>query len=171
MLTYESLRKIRDAEVSQRNAFVKLPEGFFESVRVFIENKTKLSEGKEDKWEAENARMLLEDILKAREMKLVLAAMNMISTGERPENILPEEAGFMESIAAHIKEFRKKRKESVVREKPKGVNVALLEDLPVFVGTDMKNYGPFKKGDIATLPRDVAEVLVQKNAARRIDAD
>ena len=167
MLTYESLRKIRDSEVTQRSTLSKLPEGFFESVRAFIENKMRLSEGKEDKWEAENARMLLEDILKAREMKLMLAAMNLVSTDEKPENAMPEEMKFIEGVATHLKEFRSNRKDSISRQEPKG-NVAFLEDIPVFVGTDMRNYGPFRKGDIATLPEDVAELLVTKNAARKI---
>lgn len=170
MLTYESLRKTRDAEVAQRSALARLPEGFFESVRAFIENKMRLSEGKEDKWEAENARMLLEDILRAREVKLMLAAMNLVSAGEPPENALPEEMEFAEGIATRIREFRRNRKESVSREEARGAGVAFLEDMPAFVGTDMRNYGPFRKGDIATLPEDVAGLLVQKGAARRIEA-
>jgi DNA replication initiation complex subunit (GINS family) len=164
MLTYESLRRIRDAELSQRTGLSKLPEGFFESVRAFIDNKMRLTEGKEDRWEAENARMLLEDILRAREAKLLAGAAAMASAGEGPANAMPEEQRFLEAAAALVRGFRESRKaaEAIVG------TVALLQDLPAFTGTDMMTYGPFKRGDIAAIPEDVAAALTEKGVARRI---
>jgi DNA replication factor GINS len=168
MLTYESLRKIRDSEISQKGGLSSLPEDFFESVKTFIENKSRLSEGEEDSWEVENAKHLLEDILKARELKLLVASVGMASNREAPENMLPEERKFLEAVAGMIKDFRSRRLELSKEEPENRSNVAFLEDLPAFVGTDMKEYGPFRKGDMASLPEDVANLLVEKSAARRI---
>jgi len=50
------------------------------------------------------------------------------------------------------------------------VAVRILENLPAIVGTDMKVYGPFKKGDIVVLPRKNSETLIRKKMAKIIDA-
>lgn len=49
------------------------------------------------------------------------------------------------------------------------VAVRILENLPAIVGTDMKVYGPFKKGDIVVLPRKNSENLIRKKMAKIID--
>ena len=49
------------------------------------------------------------------------------------------------------------------------ITVRILSSLPSFVGNDMNVYGPFKKEDIATLPKDIALALINKNRAERID--
>jgi DNA replication initiation complex subunit (GINS family) len=36
------------------------------------------------------------------------------------------------------------------------------EEVPAFVGADMRSYGPFKKGDIAKLPEENKLVLLQQ---------
>src|SRR3989338_8864650 len=40
--------------------------------------------------------------------------------------------------------------------------VEVLSDIPEFVGTDMKEYGPFKKGQPARLPVKIARLLISK---------
>ena len=48
--------------------------------------------------------------------------------------------------------------------------VAILGDVPMFVGIDMKDYGPFKKGDVASVPKENSELLVSKSLARVIES-
>jgi len=45
------------------------------------------------------------------------------------------------------------------------VEVRFLRDVPAIVGADMKVYGPFKKGDVAKLPKENAEAFVKAEAA------
>jgi hypothetical protein len=45
------------------------------------------------------------------------------------------------------------------------VKVRFLEDIPAIVGADMKTYGPFKKGEIAELPKPNAEAFVKQEVA------
>ena len=47
--------------------------------------------------------------------------------------------------------------------------VAMLADLDEFVGVNLRTYGPYKIGDVATVPKPVAVLLVEKGLAERID--
>jgi DNA replication initiation complex subunit (GINS family) len=47
--------------------------------------------------------------------------------------------------------------------------VAFLETLPQFVGVNMKNYGPFERGDMATIPEANARLLVEKGIVKQIN--
>ncbi len=44
----------------------------------------------------------------------------------------------------------------------------LLIDVPQIIGPDMKEYGPFRAGDLAVIPRSLGKVLVERDAAERI---
>ena len=67
--------------------------------------------------------------------------------------------------------FRSKIESSDVNEPKKEVEenktkkVKITEFIPKFVGTDLNEYGPFDINDIADLPSDVAELLVDKGSA------
>ena len=48
------------------------------------------------------------------------------------------------------------------------VLVRFLQDVPVIAGVDLKEYGPFKKEDIANLPKENADSLVKSGLAKPI---
>ncbi len=41
--------------------------------------------------------------------------------------------------------------------------VVFKQKMSKFVGTDLNNYGPYEKGDIAQLPEDITTLLIKKN--------
>lgn len=45
------------------------------------------------------------------------------------------------------------------------VTLRLKKDVPAFVGADMKQYGPFRAGDIAALPEANAAILIERGVA------
>jgi DNA replication factor GINS len=47
--------------------------------------------------------------------------------------------------------------------------VAFLQDIPQFVGIDMGCYGPYRAGDIATVPEENAKVLIEKGASELVE--
>jgi DNA replication initiation complex subunit (GINS family) len=51
------------------------------------------------------------------------------------------------------------------------LTIGFLQDAPEFVGTDEKNYGPFSKGDVASIPKDNANLFVTKGMARPIQQE
>jgi DNA replication factor GINS len=46
--------------------------------------------------------------------------------------------------------------------------IRFMTKIPLIVGVDMNNYGPFESEDIATLPRENAEALIRQKAAIEI---
>ena len=52
------------------------------------------------------------------------------------------------------------------------VVIRILQDIEEeIVGIDLKNYGPFKKEDIATIPEKNAMLLIEKNVAMPVKLD
>ena len=168
MLTYEVIRRIMTDE-KNATKLTALPEDFFKKAKAYLDNKAQISGSKEDAWELDSAKRLLQDLLEIRERKVITLALFFVRSGVTSENMTPEEEVFFDSIVNNIKQFQAERKKVLEGEPEKRGFVAVLEDVPSFVGTDLKNYGPFKKGDVATLPEDNAKLLLEKNLARRIE--
>ncbi|RLJ09813.1 MAG: hypothetical protein DRP15_02310 [Candidatus Aenigmatarchaeota archaeon] len=168
MLTFEMIRKFAHEEKTS-SKLVELPKDFFKEVKDYLERKSQVERSKEDLWELESARMVLNDLLEMREKKILIAAFYYVKSGVKPENLIGAEKEFFKKVVESIKELREKRKEEMSDEKKNLTTVAFLESLPAFVGTDMKTYGPFNKGDIATLPEDVAELLLKKGVVRVVN--
>ncbi|HII94670.1 MAG TPA: hypothetical protein HA367_02890, partial [Candidatus Methanofastidiosum sp.] len=53
----------------------------------------------------------------------------------------------------------KERREKVFKE------VKLSQDVPEFIGDDMRAYGPYKKGEIISIPLRNAEILIREKVA------
>ena len=47
--------------------------------------------------------------------------------------------------------------------------VRFLQDIPEIVGVDLKIYGPYKKEDVGSLPRENAHALIMQGAAMQIE--
>ena len=66
-----------------------------------------------------------------------------------------------------VKKFwEEKEKETKTDSKLKEIRV--LEDIPELTGPDLKNYGPYKKGDVAELPSELAVLIMNKGKGREI---
>ncbi|MBI4182068.1 MAG: DNA replication complex GINS family protein [Candidatus Aenigmarchaeota archaeon] len=159
MLTYDALRGFATEERA-KNAFVRLPEGFLAQAREYIQAKQQLD--KQD--EVATAKRLLQELLDARERKLLVAAFYFVRSGVKVDHLLPEEKALFERVCALLREFQE------ARTLPPAGDVEFLLDTPAFVGTDLQTYGPYKPGDRAPLPPAVASLLVQKGAAKLADA-
>lgn len=51
------------------------------------------------------------------------------------------------------------------------MELEILQDIPVFMGIDLRPYGPFKQGDRANIPAMNALPLIQKKVVKRNDTD
>ena len=168
MLTYETLRKILQEEKTA-NKLVSLPVDFFGEVKSYLEKKSKIMVGKEDAWELDSAKRTLQDLLDVRERKILALALSNVRSGIDPGDLMPEERELFENIAQSIMDFQAKRKAALEGEQEKTLIVAMLEQVPEFIGTNLKAYGPFKKGDVASVPEDNAKLLIEKNLARGVE--
>ena len=118
--------------------------------------------------ELRNTKRVWENIFERREKKIVLAALAAIRGGKAiPENLTREEKIFYESLLNLLKENRKRIFESHYKEY---LIVRVLENIPQFVGSDMKKYS-LSKEDVISLPVEVANILIQRGDAEEIKAN
>ncbi|MEW6328503.1 MAG: hypothetical protein AB1468_00130 [Candidatus Micrarchaeota archaeon] len=186
-ITYEYLRR---AQARERGSPVlsELPDEFYASVQAAVERwdrrtreRFSLSEAKE----YENILKIIRDIYARREQKIVLAALRSARGEERPSGLAPAEQEFFESVARVVGENNRRfeslilRRASELREDAQAFESAgkerqgakdrkrirLLSDLPTFIGFDMSTYGPFKSGEMHSLPKRDAELLISKKFA------
>jgi len=167
-ITFELIRKIQREE--QRSPKLsKLPENFYQNVRNYIQQKRTILEKMEDRRasvEIKNIESLVEDVFNRRERKIMTQAVNAVRVGLTVENLTEEEKEFFNQALNLIKSRREKLlKDLLEKTEEKKEMVTLIvfkEAVPEFVGSDLKTYGPFEKGDIAKLPEENVKVLIER---------
>jgi len=189
-MDYEKLYSIWLRE-NENNDLQRLPSNFYEEVGKYINelelglSSTNLSriEAKIIEAELKNVRFMVKDLYNLRLEKILRAVLKGKELSEETLNSTEKE--YFEPLTETLRNFyslisrilkgkmpkefvKTERKHELPLEKKKIV-VRILENLPAIVGIDMKVYGPFKKGDIAVLPRKNAETLIQKEKAKIIE--
>jgi len=166
VISFEYLRKILNEEKKSQN-LTKIPDDFYETVRMYIEGKKKLAKEKKDEIELRNIERIVENIFNLRERKIINFAIMAARAGVQPSNLTSEERQFFQKVFETLKERRvilDKIKSALEGEVKKEVEILVVfkQDFPAFVGIDGQTYGPFKKGDIAKLPEENRKILVSK---------
>jgi DNA replication factor GINS len=172
-ITFELIRRIQREE-QRIQKLTKLPENFFQSVNSYIDQKKQLSlkEDRKETMEVKNIERLVEDIFNRRERKILNLAIITARTNIPPENLLEEEKEFFQQLVDVIKKRREEGLKKILSGKIESATLIVFkEDVPSFIGIDMKNYGPFKKGDIAKLPEENMKILVEKGFAEEFKVD
>jgi DNA replication initiation complex subunit (GINS family) len=178
IITYETIRAIHRAEKEEQ--LQKLPDNFYNSVKNWILHKQKQKDTV-SLLEVENTKKLLDDIVSRRERKIVLSALRTIRGELPPKNLTEDEQRFFDNIVNSLKSFRDNIKEqvisydNVIEEKieearkqlnPNGkIILKMIVDMPRFVGPDMNYYGPLRIGEVVSLPKEVANQLVERKVA------
>ena len=122
--------------------------------------------------ETQEFMALLNEFLKVRLQKLICLTIDGVAVEK--SHLMLEEKQLIESFKSTLTKFygsfrvegKEKQVETPVVEATSNlVVIRLLQDMEQIVGIDLKNYGPFKKEDIATIPEKNAISLIEKNAA------
>jgi DNA replication factor GINS len=167
-ITFELIRRVQREE-QRVPKLTKLPENFYQNVSSYLQQKRKLEEkDRKTALEVKNIERLIEDIFNRRERKILNQALITARTNIPPENLTEEEKIFFDTLVKYIKERRTNILNAVLQaaEKEELANLIIFkEDVPEFVGSDLKTYGPFKKGDIAKLPEENMKVLIERGIA------
>ena len=163
MLTYETIRKIIEEEKAS-GKLAKVPEDFFKEARTYLDKKSQIGRD----WELESAERRLQEIIEIREKKIINLALYASRTKVEPENLTQEEQELFNKILSAFKAFKEALEKSM-GEKAREDLVVVLKDLEEFVGIDMQAYGPFKSGDISTMPKANADLLIKKEIARKLE--
>jgi DNA replication initiation complex subunit (GINS family) len=168
MITYETLRRVEQEEKNYAK-LTKLPPNFLREAMDYLEKKETMAQEKDDKWEHQTAKQRVRNIMDMRERKIVNFTLSFVRSGAIPESMTPEERELFDRIVRNLQDFQGQRKKVMSGEKFPMKAVAFLQDVPKFVGIDMGHYGPYKAGDISTVPEDNAKVLVEKGASELVE--
>jgi len=197
-ITYDYLFEIMRGE-KNNNDLNKLPESFYDQVVDYIKEKQDLLKKDDDLFSAkekkqvlmllENLDKILTEIYSRREKKVLELAL--VKSKSRSglldtSNMLKSEVLFFEKLLATLDGFRNNILNNVLSAKEVNVNfsddllskrktetkivtVRFLEDVDKFVDSDLKEYGPFEKETIATLPVEMAKLLEEQNKLEILD--
>jgi len=175
VISFEYLRKVLNEEKKSQN-LTKIPEDFYETVRMYIESKKKLAKERKDEIELRNIERIVENIFNLRERKIINFAIMAARAGVQPSNLTSEEKQFFQKILDVVNERRKildSIKSALEGEVKKEIDILVVfkQDFPAFVGIDGQTYGPFKKGDIARLPEENRKILVSKGVVEEFKVE
>ena len=153
-------------------------------------------ERKKTERQLDNIYKILKELYERREKKIISLAIDKSRTKSNlidTTALLKEEKVFFDSLAGLLDNYRDAILFTVLNEKlpfmqpleekdkkPKADFTTALElkkptkllrfmhQVPKFVGTELEEYGPFEEEDIANLPMEIADVLLNKGKAEEI---
>ncbi len=176
-ITFEYIRKIQRKE-QYESKLSEIPDDFYDKAKRYLDQKRRLAEKKKDKMaerELTNIQNLLEDIYNRRETKILQQSVFAARTGIPVQNLNKIEEKFFKQLVDLLKYQREKtlnilrKKTKGTKKKPKLKKVEFKEDIPEFVGSDLKKYGPFKPGDKAEIPAGNAELMIKSGNAKEVE--
>ncbi len=176
---YEASRKERYSEQLQA-----LPENFLKDVEEYLKDKRNIA-SKEDesfadvivktKKQIENAVTLFKELMIRRRKKILGLVLIAAETGiskQDFENMFEFEKEMFEKLMESIEQCDKKIvKIFNDRNGDSEYVVRFLMDVNEFMGFDGNKIGPFKKDSRVTLPRAIANILIDDGKAERIGED
>ena len=142
----------------------------------------------------ENIRKILKEIYEKRESKIVQHALisSRFNDSNLP-NMLSEESQFYNQLKVILNKYRTdilenlllKKLPNIIQEEVKTtINkietkgeqneiklLRILEPVPQFIGDDLIIYGPFEAEDMASLPENIAKILIMKNKAEGVNPE
>ncbi len=171
-LSYDEIRRIHRLEKSTAK-LVKVDPEFYSDLQEFlVEAKAEYLDSLKDFSSTKardftNLKKMAEEIFALRTKKLLNSSLVASRTGEEEDSGMAaqEKKAFMEMLS--VLEKHNRLLGSIFSEKKGGdanrdlntLSVEILSDIPAFVGADMKEYGPFRKGGTARLPVKIARLL------------
>lgn len=172
---YDSARKERYSEQLQ-----KLPKKFVNEVAEYLKSKKEFSIKEDDlfsdviiktKKQLENAITLFKELMLRRRKKILSLVLIASETGiskQDFENMLDFEKELFEDLMKCIDCSDKKLSKTLNGEKEaeqKNELISFKENVEEFVDLEGERMGPYEKGQVANIPRDIAKILVDSGKA------
>lgn len=189
----EELQKLEPQFFSNLVEYLKEKQGVLnkEHLDVFSEEEKEKTEK-----QLRSIKKVVKELYERREKKILNIALiksrtasNVIDTSA----LLEEEKRLFESLVNTLDKYRtdilfslisakqpeikmqlqepKATEETLEQKQEKAVKtVRFVSAVPKFLGKELEVYGPFEEEDIASLPSDVADVLIKKGRAEEMDA-
>lgn len=175
---YEASRKERYSEQLQ-----SLPKKFVNDVSDYLREKKEIASKENDsfsdmiiktKKQLENAVTLFKELMIRRRKKILHLILIASETGISKrdfENMLDFEKELFEELMKCIDISDKKMNEVLngkIEQAIKNDMIMFKDNVEQFVGLDGENSGPFEKGQIANISKEIAKILVESGKAEYI---
>jgi len=177
---YEALRKEKYSEQIQ-----PLDKNFISEISDYLKQKKEIANKDEDmfsdaiiktKKQLENAIILFKELMLRRKKKILNLAFIATETGINKrdfDNMLDFEKEMFEGIMQTIENTDKKIHKQMSNEE-NDAGLCLLcfnENVGEFLGTEGEKLGPFTKGEIANLPKQIADILIEAGKAEIVEGE
>ena len=199
VFTYDDLYELLRLEISSKDLqplsldILKKIKKYIDSKEKLLEKAESSKFSKEKRRlleEIDNARRILSNLHQKRVKKIINRAIFTIrseSGAKDTSNMLKFEEELYNKLIKELEsnknEFFSMMKEIKIKEETKELKsiekedsedsnlkkIRILEDIPELTGPDLKNYGPYKKGDLAELPTELAVLIINKNKGRELN--
>lgn len=181
-LDIDELRKIYRLETKSPN-LSKLDADFYKELKKFLtDERKKYAQEMKDSFSARNIKRLetiKKMVEKIRELRLK-KCMNMCLMYSRTndfsdEGLIDFEIDFAKGIIKLIDKQNDQTqqimgiKKADVKNIKDLIKVKFLQEIPAFIGGDLKEYGPFEKEEVCELPEDVTKLLESKKIIEILD--
>lgn len=179
---YDALRKERYSEQLQ-----PIPKNFIKDVSAYLKDKKEIAEKKDDdfsdtilktKKQYENSIAIFKELILRRKKKILELAFVAAETGISKrdfENMLAVEKESFEAIMKILERADKRVSEllkgSGEEERHKNKMIVFIEDTEEFLDLEGNRLGPFKKGDVANIAEEIANILIVDRKAENIGED
>ncbi len=175
---YEAARKERYSDNLQ-----PLPKNFIEEVSEYLKEKKQLSLKEDDlfsdmitktKKQLENAITLFKEMVIRRKKKILNLVLIAAETGiskQDFDNMLSFERALFEDLMKSIERSDRKLNELLEgkREEFKNELIMFKSNVGEVLDAEGRKIGPFEKGQIANIPKEVAKILVDDGKARVVE--
>ena len=180
---YDALRKERYSEQLQF-----IPKNFVKEVAIYLKDKKEIANKDNDdfsdtilktKKQFENSIAIFKELMLRRKKKILELAFVAAETGISKrdfENMLAIEKESFDEIMRALEKGDKKiasvlkgtgEEDNEIRNKM----IVFLKDTGEFLDLEGKKLGPFKKGDVANLAQEIANILIVDKKAELIGED
>lgn len=181
-LSYDEIRRIHRLERGT-SRLVEVEHSFYNDLNLFItEEKEEYLNSLKDfsvdrARQFTNLKRMIEEIFSMREKKILSRALIANRTEEvSEEHMASQEKTLFNEILSSLQKHNKiinglfVGEKNAKKKKPtKDLNilsVEIISDIPSFIGTDMKEYGPFSKDDKVELPYKIAKLLSSRKLCK-----
>lgn len=176
MITYKDIYEASKKERYSEN-LQPISKGFVRDVAKYLEEKREVASKDNDvfsdnllktKKQLENAITLFQELLRRRRKKILNLVLIASETGisrQDFENMLQIEKDLFEELVKSIEISDKKLNKLLNGDKSSGESmknelVVFLENVEEFVDMSGEKMGPFDKGQIANIPKEIAKILI-----------
>ena len=129
------------------------------------------------KKEMQNARRMIRLLVQVRYMKIVKKTQRMGKV--HPELLTSEEQEICTAVSALSEKFhglcddilKGQVPKTSIGQRHKRTLLLFLKESPSVIGSDMKTYGPFEIEDLASLPVENANIMVNQGSAEKVKVD